>query len=220
MERHFDEELRELEEQLLRMGALVGEMISLSIKALAQRETGLITVVREKEDEVNRLHIKIDELCLRLLALRQPLAVDLRFITAGLRINSDLERMGDLAVNITDATRPLLEEPPLKPLIDIPRMSEMAANMAKESLNSFLKRDTKLAKAILNQDNEVDYLKDQIFREFLTYMMQDSSTIKRALELILISRHLERIADHACNIAEDVIFMVMGKDIRHPKLQR
>lgn len=220
MERYFDEELKELKEELLRMGALAREMIDLSIRALVERKEDLIAVVREKEDEMNRLHLNIDDICLRLLALRQPLAIDLRLITAGLKICSELERMGDLAVNITDATKPLLEEPPLKPLIDIPRMSQMASKMANDSLNSFLNKDTELAQSILDQDDEVDSLKDQIFRELLTYMMEDTGSIKRALELILISRHLERVADHACNIAEDAIFMVLGKDIRHPKLQK
>lgn len=220
MERYFDEELKELKEELLRMGALAREMIDLSIRALVERKEDLIAVVREKENEMNRLHLNIDDICLRLLALRQPLAIDLRLITAGLKICSELERMGDLAVNITDATKPLLEEPPLKPLIDIPRMSQMASKMANDSLNSFLNKDTELAQGILDQDDEVDSLKDQIFRELLTYMMEDTGSIKRALELILISRHLERVADHACNIAEDAIFMVLGKDIRHPKLQK
>lgn len=218
MERHFDEELKGLKEQLLKMGGLVEEMIGLSIKALADRDADLIGMVCRNEDKVNRLHLKIDETCLQLLALRQPLAIDLRAITAGLKINSELERMGDLAINITDATKWLLQEPPVKPLFDIPRMSQMASQMAKESLDSFLKRDTELAKSILVRDDQVDELKNQIFRELLTYMLEDPKTIKPSLELILISRHLERIADHACNIAEDVIFMVVGKDIRHPRL--
>ena len=220
MERHFDEELKELKEQLLKMGGLVEKMINFSIKTLVDRDADLIPVVREKEGEVNRLHLEIDGDCLRLLALRQPLAIDLRFIAAALKINSSLERMGDLSINIVDATTWLLEKPPLKPLVDIPRMSEIVSRMAKESLDSFLRRDAELAQAIPNQDDEVDDLKDQIFRELLTYMMENPAVIKQSLELILISRHLERIADHACNIAEDVIFMVMGKDIRHPKLRR
>ena len=152
---------------------------------------------------------------MRLLALRQPIAIDLRLITSAMKINSDLERMGDLAVNIAENSLILLKEPFVKPLIDIPKMATIAEKMVKDSLDAFVRRDVELARSVLLRDDEVDALKDQVLRELLTFMIADSKTIPRALNLILVSRHLERIADHATNIAEDVIYMVMGKDIRH-----
>lgn len=216
MQRHFDMELRELKKKILEMDSLVEVAIEYSIKALVDRDERLIPEVTKKEEEINKAHIEIDGICLRLLALRQPMAADLRFIAAALRINSELERMGDQAVNITDATRELLKEPPLKPLIDIPKMSSLSRQMTKDALDAFINKDVALAKNVILRDDEVDNLKDQLFRELLTYMMSDQKAIKRALELILVSRHLERIGDHATNIAEDVVFMVLGKDIRHP----
>jgi phosphate transport system protein len=150
-----------------------------------------------------------------MIALHQPIATDLRFITAAMKINSDLERIADQAVNISQTTEYLLEEPALKPLIDVPRMAHIASEMLKDALDSFVNRDENLARSVLVRDDEVDDLKEQVFRELLTYMISDASTIKRAIALILISRNLERIADHATNIAEDVVFVVAGKDIRH-----
>jgi phosphate transport system protein len=217
MIRHFEEELNELKEKLLYMGSLVETMIHYAIKSLVERNEGLIEEVSKHEDEVNKIQIEIDDKCLKLLALQQPTAIDLRFITSAMKINSDLERMGDQAINITQAVVNLLKEPPLKPLIDIPRMAEIVRKMVKDSLDAFVKKDADLAKSVLLKDDEVDGLKDQIFRELLTYMMADSKSITRALDLILISRHLERIGDHSTNISEDVIFMVLGKDIRHHK---
>lgn len=216
MKRHFDEELRELKKKILEMDSLVEAAIDYSIKALADRKEELILEVIKKEEGINKIHLEIDEICLRLLALRQPMAADLRFIAAVLKINSELERMGDQAINITDATSELLKEPPLKPLIDIPKMSSLSRQMTKDALDAFINRDVELAKDVISRDDEVDDLKNQIFRELLTYMMSDPKAIKRALELILVSRHLERIGDHATNIAEDVVFMVLGEDIRHP----
>lgn len=218
MERHFDEELKSLKEQLLMMGGLVEAMVSQAMKALVVRDASLVKEVLKEEEEVNKLHLEIAELCLQLIALRQPLAIDLRFILASSRISSDMERMGDLAINITDNTLELLKVPPLKPLIDLPRMAEIAQKMVKDSLDAFIRKDTLLAQSVIEKDDEVDGLKDQVFRELLTYMMSDSGTIKRALQLILVSRHLERIADHATNVAEDAIFLVKGKDIRHPRV--
>lgn len=216
MKRHFDVELKELKKKILEMDGMVEAAIDYSIKALVDRDEKLILEVTKKEEGINKIHLDIDDICLKLLALHQPMAADLRFIAAALRINSELERIGDMAVNITDATRELLNEPPLKPLIDIPKMSNLSRQMTKDALDAFINRDIELAKNVILRDDEVDDLKDQLFRELLTYMMSDPKAIKRALELILVSRHLERIGDHATNIAEDVVFMVLGEDIRHP----
>jgi len=164
---------------------------------------------------VNELQIEIDDRCLKLIALQQPMASDLRLITAAMKINADLERIGDQAVNIAETALRLLPQPPLKPLIDIPRMAENAEAMTRDALDAFVRKDAALARRVLARDDEVDQLKDQVFRVLLTYMMADPGTIERALGLILISRNLERIADHATNIAEDVIFLVEAKDVRH-----
>ncbi len=215
MERHFDGELNVLNEKLLHMARLVEESVALSVRSLKDRNEEYAHEVLRKEVEVNLLDVDIDELCMKLLALRQPMAGDLRFITSGMKIGAELERMGDLAVNIAEVSLDLLKVPPLKPLIDIPRMAAVAQSMVKDSLNAFVNRDEKLARAVCERDDEVDSLNDQIFRELLTYMMNDPTTINRAVGLILIGRHLERIADHATNIGEDVIFMVAGKTIKH-----
>ncbi|MEK6645099.1 MAG: phosphate signaling complex protein PhoU [Candidatus Firestonebacteria bacterium] len=215
MERHFDEELKSLNERILYMGGLIESMTYNAIKALVDRNADLVKEIFKTEDEVNKLHIEIDDKCLKLVALRQPTAVDLRFIASAMKINSDLERMGDQAVNIAENTEDLLKQPQLKPLIDLPKMADIAKNMVKDSLDAFVKKDVELAKSVLARDDEVDNLKDQIFRELLTYMIASPQNIERSLDLILISRNLERIGDHATNIAEDVIFMVIGKDIRH-----
>ena len=167
------------------------------------------------DKEINDLQIDIDERCLKLLATQTPLAVDLRLITSAMKINADLERVGDQAVNIAESVLVLLPHPPVKPLIDIPRMAEISEKMVKDALDAFVKRDAKLARDVLRRDDEVDELKDQVFRELLTYMMADPGTIQRALALILISRNLERIAAHATNVAEDVIFIAEAKDVRH-----
>lgn len=215
MDRHFDEELNELKEKVLRMGSLVEKAIYLSIKALVERKNDLAEQVIKSDDETNMLEIEIDDLALKLLALRQPQAGNLRFITSIMKINNDLERIGDLAVNIAERAIELLKFPLLKPLIDIPRMAETAQGMVKDSLDAFVKRDSKLAKNVCERDDKVDNLNDQIFRELLTYMLQDPKTIERAVDLILVGRNLERIADHATNICEDVIYMVDGRTIKH-----
>jgi len=215
MERHFDEELRELKEKLLQMASLAEDSISRSIKALTDRDKKLAQKVIDSDDEINMLEIEVDEICLKLLALRQPIAKDLRFITAAMRINSDLERIGDLSVNIAERTLDLLQEPLLKPLIDIPRMAQLAQKMVKDSLNAFVNRDAELAHDVCCRDDEVDQLNHQIFRELLTYMFQDPKNITRSVDLVLIGRHMERIADHATNIGEDVVYMVKGKTIKH-----
>lgn len=215
MERKFDEELRELNEKLLRMATMVEESISLAIRGLKERNEELVQEVLRREEGVNLIEIDIDELCMKLLALRQPMASDLRFITSAMKIAAELERMGDQAVNIAERTEELLKYPLLKPLIDIPRMATISQEMVRDSINAFINHDEKLARAVCVRDNEVDCLNDQIFRELLTYMMEDPATIKRAVNLILIGRHLERIADHATNIGEDVIYLVKGKTIKH-----
>ncbi len=215
MERHFEQELETLKERLLHMGSLAELMIHVAVKGLVERDAKTLEEVFINEEKVNHLHIEVDERCLLLLALRQPIAVDLRLITAAMKINTDLERIGDQAVNIAQNTQMLLKEPLLKPLIDLPRMAQIAAKMVKDALDAFVKKDVEMARSVVKRDDEVDSLKDQIFRELLTYMLANPSTITRAIDHILISRNLERIADHATNIAEDVIFMAEGKDIRH-----
>jgi phosphate transport system protein len=215
MKKHYSEQLAGLREQVLRMGGLVEQMTRRVIQALVERDVGILPEIRSMETQVNLLHIEIDEACIELIALRQPAAVDLRFIAAAMKINTDMERIGDQAINIVERAEVLLTVPPLKPLIDIPRMADIAQEMLKASLDAFVNGDDALALETIRRDDEVDQLKDQVFRELLTYMMADPSTIPRAMELILVSRHLERIGDHATNICEDVIFMVKGKDVRH-----
>jgi phosphate transport system protein len=214
MERQFDEQLRELREHLLAMGSLAETMIVKSVKALVERSESLVQEVFSHEEEMDQRCIEIDERCFTLLALRQPMASDLRFIAAAIKINSDLERIGDLAVNIAHATTFIISQPLLKPLIDIPRMAQLCQEMVKKSLDAFVARDPELAMIVIESDDSIDVLRDQVFRELLTYMMTDPSTVPRALDLILVSRCLERIADHATNIAEDVVYIVRGEDIR------
>jgi len=215
LERPFDEELKLLKEKLLDMASRAEEQIGLAIRGLKDREEKLACEVLEKEEAINRLDIEIDDMAMRLLALRQPMATDLRFITSAMKIGSDLERIGDLAVNIAERTLELLKFPQLKPLIDIPRMAEMAQEMVRDALNAFINGDAVLAKQVCERDDQVDKLNIQIFRDLLTFMMADAATIPRAVDLILVGRHLERIADHATNIGEDVIYMVQGKTIKH-----
>ena len=215
MKKHYSEQLAGLREMVLRMGGLVEQMTRRVVQSLVERNVGLLAEVRAMETQVNQLHIDIDEACIELIALRQPAAADLRFIAAAMKINADMERIGDQAINMVERAEVLLTVPPLKPLIDIPRMADIAQEMLKASLDAFVTGDDALAYATILKDDEVDQLKDQVFRELLTFMMADPTTIPRAMELILVSRHLERIGDHATNICEDVIFMVKGKDVRH-----
>jgi phosphate transport system protein len=214
-ERAFDEELQALKEKLLEMAVLTEEQIGLAVRSLKERREELARAVIEQEDRLNSLDIAIDDECLRLLALRQPLAVDLRFITSAMKIVGDLERIGDLAFNIAERSLRLLKQPPLKPLIDIPRMAGLAQGMVRDVIDSFIRRDDLLAREVCRRDDLVDSLNDQIFRELLTFMMAEPTTIPRAVDLMLVGRHLERIADHATNIAEDVIYMVKGETIKH-----
>jgi phosphate transport system protein len=213
--RHFQEELEQLKTRLLEMGGIAEEQVRLAIRALVDRDQALIDRTLGGDEPLNALHIEIDNRSFTLLALYQPMAADLRAIVAAVKINTDLERVGDLAVNIAEAARRYCQSPPVKKLIDIPRMAGIAQAMLRDALDAFVRRDTQLAQQVLNEDDKLDGLKSQIFRELLTYMLQDPSTIEPALELILISRHLERIGDHATNIAEDVIFIVSARDVRH-----
>lgn len=216
MKRHFEEVEEELKYRLLHMGSLVEEMIHLAVMGLIERKKEVLDQVYEREKEVNMLHVEVDDRCFKLLALYQPTAVDLRFVMGAIKINSDLERIGDQAVNISQTTEVLLRYPQLdKKLFDIPRMADVAKKMLKDALDAYIKRDVDLARLVVERDSEEDRLKSEAFNELLQLMQSDSSTINRALSLILISRNLERIADHATNVAEDVIFMVLGKDIRH-----
>jgi phosphate transport system protein len=220
MERlHFESEMQELKNQLLTMAGLVESQIHGALQALIHRSEAEARNVIAFDVQINDLQIEIDERCLKILATQTPVAVDLRFIAATMKINSDLERMGDQAVNIAENTLKCLDQPPLKPLIDLPRMAALAEDMTRDALDAFVRRDAELARDVLLRDDVIDDLKDQIFRELLTYMMADPSTIERALSLILISRNLERVADHATNIAEDVIFLVEAKDVRHHHME-
>jgi len=214
-ETQFQKELESLKENLLKMAALVEEVIRDSVQSLVKRDSDLAQKVFQKEGQINQMEIKIDEMCLKLLALRQPMAVDLRFITSAMKIVTDLERMGDQAVNIAERAISLNQEPQLKPYIDIPRMAEITQSMVKDVLDAFVTRDSKLARSVCERDDLVDGLNDQVVRELLTYMMADPKTIPRAVHLMIVARCLERIADHATNIAEDVIFMVDALVIKH-----
>ena len=216
-QRQFDRELDELKKKLIHMAALAETMIDKAISELVSRDESVADKVPVYEEELNRLQIEIDEAALTLLATRQPVATDLRFILAATKINSELERIGDLVMNITENAHILLQQPPLKPLIDIPRMADLARKMVRESLDSFVGEDPLLAQTVIMTDDQVDGLKQQVLRELLTYMLADPRAIERAIALIFISRHLERIADHATNIAEDVIYLTQGRDVRHPR---
>jgi phosphate transport system protein len=212
---HFQDELEQLKTRLLEMGGLAEDRVRSAVEGLVERDTALVDRVLGGDVPINQLHIEIDSRCFKLLALHQPMAVDLRAIVSAVKINTDLERVGDLAINIAEAVRRYLRHAPVKELIDIPRMADIAQAMLRDSLDSYVRQDIALAQQVLNEDDELDALKTQVFRDLLTIMLQDPSTIEPALDLILISRHLERIGDHATNIAEDVIFLVSARDVRH-----
>ncbi|PYM50253.1 MAG: phosphate transport system regulatory protein PhoU [Candidatus Rokuibacteriota bacterium] len=215
MQRHFHEELEALKQTLLAMGGLVEDQIRRVMRALLERDDVLAQEVIDRDQQVNAYDVEVDETCVSLLALHQPAAGDLRFITTAMKIVTDLERIGDQAVNIAQRVLELNREPQLKPYIDLPRMAEKAQHMVKESLDAFVARDTELARKVCAEDADVDALKEQLFRELLTFMMEDPKTIPRAIRLILISRFMERVADHATNIAEMVIYLVDAKMVRH-----
>ena len=213
--RHFQENLEQLKTRLLEMGGLAEERVRMAVRAVVDRDRPLVERVLAGDGPINQLHIEIDDRCFKLLALHQPMAVDLRGIVSAVKINTDLERVGDLAVNIAEASRRYLQHPPVKELIDLPRMAVIAQDMLRSALDAYVRRDTALAQAVLDRDDELDALKTKVFRDLLTHMLRDPGTIEPSLDLILVSRHLERIGDHATNVAEDVIFMVSALDVRH-----
>ena len=213
--RHFQEELESLQARLLEMGGLAEERVRAAVQGLVSRDLAMIDRVMRGDEPINALHIELDDRCFRLLALHQPMATDLRAIVAAVKINTDLERVGDLAVNIAEAARQYVSHAPVKQLIDIPQMGDIAQAMLRDALDAYVRRDTGLAQKVLNEDDQLDALKSHVFRELLNIMLQDATTVEPAIDLILISRHLERIGDHATNVAEDVIFMVSALDVRH-----
>ena len=215
IDRHYDEELQELRHLVLEMGGFVEKQVEDAMRALVERDEQFARLIIERDKTVNRMDVEIDDFALRLLALHQPAARDLRLITTALKITTDLERCGDLAQNMCERVLELNSEPQLKPFIDIPRMAEISLSMLRNSLNSFVREDADLALQVCNEDDQVDQLNDQVFRELISFMMEDPRTITRAMRMTIVAKYLERIADHATNIAEMVIFMVKGKSIRH-----
>ena len=215
MERHFEKDLNELKERLLWMGSLAERAVHQSVHAVLEADEQLAKRVLDEEDAINELQLEIDDRVVQLLALHQLMAVDLRFVLAVSRINNDLERIGDQAVNIAQSAQRIVRHPRVKPYVDLPRMSELAEEMMRDALNAVVRKDVELAKDVLVRDDQVDSLRDQIFRELLSYMMENSAVVFPAFELILVAKNLERIGDHATNIAEDVIYMVAGNDVRH-----
>lgn len=213
--RHFDEELAELKTKLVQMASLAEDQIDKALAALVKRDSALACRVIEQDHKVNALDVEIDEDCIRLLALHQPAARDLRLVTTAMKISTELERISDLAENVCERTIELNEEPQLKPYIDIPRMGNLARIMVKESIDAFVKDDSALARKVLANDDRVDELMEQIFRELLSFMIEDPHTISRAIRLSFIAKYIERVADHATNIAELVVYLVEGKIIRH-----
>ena len=214
--RHFQDELEALQARLLEMGGLAEERVRAAVQGIVARDMQVIDRVIRGDEPINALHIEIDDRCFRLLALHQPMATDLRTIVAAVKINTDLERVGDLAVNIAEAARRYIGHPPVKQLVAIPEMGEIAQGMLRDALDSYVRRDTGLAQQVLNEDDRLDGLKTHVFRELLNITLHDAATVEPSIDLILVSRHLERIGDHATNIAEDVIFMVSALDVRHP----
>jgi phosphate transport system protein len=217
---HFREELDELQKQLLEMAGLVESAIHQSIDALVRRDEQAAKEVLWKEALINQKDLDIDEFATRLLALYQPMARDMRFLTAVIKMNGDLERMGDLAVNITQRALSLMHDAPVKPLVDIPRMANLAEAMVRNSLDALVKRDEALARSVLLSDDEVDRLRDAAYKELVAFMQEERTTIPRAVDLMFIAHNLERIADHATNIAEDVLFLMKGIDVSHHAEER
>jgi len=217
--RHFQEELETLQGRLLEMGGLAEERVRVAVHSLVDRDIASIDKVLHGDEPINELHVEIDNRCFKLLALHQPMATDLRAIVAAVKINTDLERVGDLAVNIAEASKRYIGHAPVKQLIDIPQMGDIAQAMLRDALDSYVRRDTALAEHVLNEDDVLDTLKTDVFRELVEFMVHAPSTIEPGLDLILVSRHLERIGDHATNIAETVYYMVTGEAMteRRPK---
>jgi len=216
MERHFDEQLTVLKHTLIKMSALSEAMISDAIRVLRDRDKSAIPPIREHEEQVNLLQIEIDSICLRLIALYQPTAGDLRFILGAVKTNGDLERMADLAINICDKAERLLEKPPLGSLTaSLSEMAALASLMVKESLHAYVNRTVERARAVLLRDDQLDDMNRRITNDMLALMQKDAGAIEQALDLLLVARNLERIGDHATNIAENAIFVVKGLDVRH-----
>jgi len=213
--RHFEEELDKVQQRLLEMAGLVASAIQRSVRSLVRGDEEQAQEVLRQEARVNQMQIEIDEMATNALALYQPRAGDLRFLTAAIKINSDLERMGDLAVNIAERAIDLMSRPLVKPLFGIPKMAELAQSMVHKSLNAFVNRDAELARSVLTSDDAVDDLKDAIYQESIHFMESNPSTVAAAVDLMFVAHNLERIADHATNIAEDVLFLVKGVDVRH-----
>ena len=214
-DRAFEEQLGQLRTAVLEMGGLVEEQIGQAVRALIQRDEALAHATIERDHTVNRFDVEIDDLSLKLLALRQPAARDLRLITTALKITTDLERIGDMATHIAERAIELAGELPIKPYIDIPRMADVARDMLRRSLDAFVREDTELALSVCLADDTIDQLHEQLFRELLSYMVENPATVSRAMRLLFVSKYLERVGDHATNIAEMVIFMVKGRSIRH-----
>ena len=217
--RQFSVELDELHEKVLQMGGYVESAIHRSVRALVDREPELARQVMRDEARINQMEIEVDNLTTRMFALRQPMAKDLRFLTAAMKINTDLERMGDLAVNIAQRAISLVNQPQVKPLIDIPRMAQLVESMLLRCLDAFVKGDADEATSVLTADDEVDSLRDSVYQELVAYMQSEPTTVPAAIDLMFVARNLERIADHATNIAEDVVFLVKGVDVRHHAIE-
>jgi phosphate transport system protein len=217
---NFQQQLLALKDKLLAMAALSQQALEFSVEAYMAGDMALCDHVLEIEAAINAAETSVDEMAYDLLAKEQPMAVDLRFILSVIKINGDLERIGDQAVNIAQSAMRILRHPQVKPYVDLPRMSELAEAMVRDSLNAVVRGDQELAQSVLRRDDQVDRLRDQLFRELLTYMMEDSAVVFAAFELVLVAKNLERIGDHATNIAEDVIYFVAGRDVRHPALDR
>ncbi len=213
--KHYEHQLRDLKDRLLLMSHKAEEMISDSIRSLVERRPTLADQVISRDDEIDKLEIEVDDLCYEILALEQPVARDLRFIATAMKIVKDIERIGDIAVNIGERAMELIQEPELKRLVDLPMMADAAQKILKESLDAFVNSDADLAERVIFNDNVLDDLYEQIFRELLTYMLEDPRSISRAIKLIFIAKALERVGDHSANIAEMVVFLVKGQDIRH-----
>jgi len=216
MERHVDQELKELNKDILKIGALAEEAIYKSVEALKNRDKEMARNVINNDTNIDKLELAVDEKCIDLMARYQPMARDLRFITTGMKINSELERIADIAVDIAQRTLEIADKPLLKPLVDIPKLTAVAQSMVKMSIDAFVQGDITLAKKVLSSDSEADKLRNEIQKELIEdYMVKDGTTAPRAVQLLLIARFLERICDHTTNIAEDVIYMVQAEVVRH-----
>jgi len=213
--KHFVEELDDLKKRLLEMGGLVESAVYRSVASVVEKDAEQAQQVLKNEARINQMEIEIDELATRLLATQQPMAVDMRFLTAAIKINNDLERMGDLAVTVVERALSLMHEPVIRPVIDIPQMAKLTESMVRKRLDAFVRGDAELARSVLLSDDAVDDLRDVIYEELIRYMMESPDNVRPGVNLMFVARNLERLADHATNIAEDVLFLVQGVDVRH-----